>query len=186
MLILLPVNRNVFVNIGELRMALTFVLNRSNIWRYVLDMSDLIKVFCPFFWWPNAGTQEKCLFRNIIIIIYHHQYYYYCYLLSSILLLLLLLSLFWGIPLLAVLAQNFGGFSILKNTQTVFTYHPKFAPPMLHAWRLFYLFAGTLLHTLEEHIGVVRCLCLLGNRLVSGGDQKRIAVWDVKVCETSN
>ncbi|CAH3046341.1 unnamed protein product [Porites lobata] len=39
---------------------------------------------------------------------------------------------------------------------------------------------GTLLHTLEEHIGVVRCLCLLGNRLVSGGDQKRIAVWDVK------
>ena len=49
MLILLPVDRNVFVNIGELRMALTFVLNRSNIWRYVLDMSDLSKVFCPFF-----------------------------------------------------------------------------------------------------------------------------------------
>ena len=49
MLILLPVKRNVFVNIGELRMAVTFVLNRSNISRYVLNMSDLIKVFCPFF-----------------------------------------------------------------------------------------------------------------------------------------
>lgn len=167
-------------------MAVTFVLSRSNISRYVLDMSHLIKVFCPFFWWPNAGTQEKCLFRNIIIIIiiiYYHQYCYYCYLLSSI---LLLLSLFWGILLLAVLAQKFGGFSILKNTLTVFTYHSKFAPPMLHAWRLFFLFAGTLLHTLEEHIGVVRCLCLSGNRLVSGGDQKRIAVWDVKVRGTSN
>ena len=119
-------------------MAVTFVLSRSNISRYVLDMSHLIKVFCPFFWWPNAGTQEKCLFRNIIIIIiiiYYHQYCYYCYLLSSI---LLLLSLFWGILLLAVLAQKFGGFSILKNTLTVFTYHSKFAPPMLHAWRLFF------------------------------------------------
>jgi len=39
---------------------------------------------------------------------------------------------------------------------------------------------GVLLHTLEEHIGVVRCLCLSGNRLISGGDRKRIAVWDVK------
>ncbi|XP_068687964.1 F-box/WD repeat-containing protein 7-like isoform X1 [Montipora foliosa] len=39
---------------------------------------------------------------------------------------------------------------------------------------------GIMLHTLEEHIGVVRCLCLLGNRLISGGDRKRIAIWDVK------
>ncbi|PFX27958.1 F-box/WD repeat-containing protein 7 [Stylophora pistillata] len=39
---------------------------------------------------------------------------------------------------------------------------------------------GILLHTLEEHIGVVRCLCLSGNRLISGGDRKRIALWDVK------
>ena len=40
---------------------------------------------------------------------------------------------------------------------------------------------GIMLYTLEEHIGVVRCLCLLGNRLISGGDRKRIAIWDVTV-----
>jgi len=39
---------------------------------------------------------------------------------------------------------------------------------------------GVLLYILEEHVGVVRCLCLIGNRLISGGDLKRISIWDVK------
>ena len=34
---------------------------------------------------------------------------------------------------------------------------------------------------LRGHIGVVRCLCLRGDRLVSGGDRKRVVIWDIKV-----
>ncbi|KXJ26868.1 F-box/WD repeat-containing protein 7 [Exaiptasia diaphana] len=41
-------------------------------------------------------------------------------------------------------------------------------------------FEGELLHTLCEHIGIVRCLHLTNNRLVSGGDRKKIVVWDIK------
>ena len=37
------------------------------------------------------------------------------------------------------------------------------------------------LHVLEGHIGIVRCLELKRWRLVSGGDRKRIIVWNVKV-----
>jgi len=36
-------------------------------------------------------------------------------------------------------------------------------------------------HVLEGHIGNVRCLCLAGNRLISGGDRKRIIVWNAEV-----
>ena len=41
--------------------------------------------------------------------------------------------------------------------------------------------SGLLLHTLRGHMGVVRCLHLDGNRLVSGGDRKAIIVWDLAV-----
>ena len=34
---------------------------------------------------------------------------------------------------------------------------------------------------LEEHIGVVRCLSLGQFRLISGGDNKKLVVWDYKV-----
>ena len=44
-----------------------------------------------------------------------------------------------------------------------------------------YVPTGSCLHTLGEHLGLVRCLCLHGDRLVSGGDRKRINVWDVTV-----
>ncbi|KAK3750546.1 hypothetical protein QZH41_011084, partial [Actinostola sp. cb2023] len=43
-----------------------------------------------------------------------------------------------------------------------------------------YHFVGRLLHTLCEHIGIVRCLYLTEDRLVSGGDRKKIVVWDIK------
>ena len=42
-------------------------------------------------------------------------------------------------------------------------------------------YSGQCRRVLEGHIGVVRCLCLRGDRLVSGGDRKRIVVWDVEV-----
>ena len=41
--------------------------------------------------------------------------------------------------------------------------------------------AGELLHSLREHLGVVRCLHINNERLVSGGDQKKIVVWDYRV-----
>ena len=44
-----------------------------------------------------------------------------------------------------------------------------------------FAFAGVCLHVLEGHIGIVRCLQLKRWRLVSGGDRKRIIVWNVKV-----
>ena len=44
-----------------------------------------------------------------------------------------------------------------------------------------FAFAGVCLHVLEGHIGIVRCLELKRWRLVSGGDRKRIIVWNVKV-----
>ncbi|CAM9824645.1 unnamed protein product [Lampetra fluviatilis] len=39
---------------------------------------------------------------------------------------------------------------------------------------------GRCLFTLREHVGVVLCLHLLRDRLVSGGNRKKIVVWDVK------
>ncbi|XP_078726788.1 uncharacterized protein LOC144943292 isoform X2 [Lampetra fluviatilis] len=41
-------------------------------------------------------------------------------------------------------------------------------------------FQGRCLFTLREHVGVVLCLHLLRDRLVSGGNRKKIVVWDVK------
>lgn len=41
---------------------------------------------------------------------------------------------------------------------------------------------GLCLHVLEGHIGVVRCLAMKEDILVSGGDRKRLIVWDIKVC----
>ena len=46
-----------------------------------------------------------------------------------------------------------------------------------------FLHVGVCLHILDGHIGVVRCLSLRGDILVSGGDRKRIITWDVKVSE---
>lgn len=45
----------------------------------------------------------------------------------------------------------------------------------------FHIDAGLSLHILEGHIGIVRCLVLRGTRIISGGDRKRIIVWDAKV-----
>ncbi len=46
----------------------------------------------------------------------------------------------------------------------------------------YYFLEGLCKFKLDNHLGVVRCLCLTeGNRLVSGGDRKRICVWDIKV-----
>ena len=42
-------------------------------------------------------------------------------------------------------------------------------------------YQGQCQWVLEGHIGVVRCLSLHGHRLVSGGDRKRLVVWDIKV-----
>ena len=47
-------------------------------------------------------------------------------------------------------------------------------------------YSGRCQSVLEGHIGVVRCLCLRGERLVSGGDRKRVVIWDVKVCPVPN
>lgn len=40
---------------------------------------------------------------------------------------------------------------------------------------------GSCLHILDGHVGLIRCLILKGDIIVSGGDQKRIIIWDVKV-----
>ena len=89
MLILLPVKRNVFVNIGELRMAVTFVLNRSNISRYVQTCQTLLRFFVlSFDDRTQAHKRSVCseillllfiIINIIIIVIYYHQYYYYYY-----------------------------------------------------------------------------------------------------------
>nr|CAB3245449.1 F-box/WD repeat-containing protein 7-like [Phallusia mammillata] len=39
---------------------------------------------------------------------------------------------------------------------------------------------GVCLHVLKEHIGVVRCMTLRRDMLVTSGDQKKIIVWDVE------
>eukprot|EP00731_Ephydatia_muelleri_P025973 Em0018g73a len=41
-------------------------------------------------------------------------------------------------------------------------------------------YTGTCFHILMGHIGYVRCLRFRGNMLVSGGDTRRITVWDSK------
>ena len=43
------------------------------------------------------------------------------------------------------------------------------------------LITGKCLHNLEGHSGVVRCLHLNENTLVSGGDLRKLIVWDLKV-----
>ena len=40
---------------------------------------------------------------------------------------------------------------------------------------------GYCLHVLQGHIGVVRCIHLMEDRLVSAGDCKRVMVWNSKV-----
>ena len=45
---------------------------------------------------------------------------------------------------------------------------------------------GNCLHVLRGHIGVVRCLSLKGNILISGGDRKRIIVWNIKVFDSGS
>ena len=40
---------------------------------------------------------------------------------------------------------------------------------------------GEQLHVLKGHMGVVRCLHLSEDRLVSGGDRKMVIVWSTKV-----
>lgn len=37
---------------------------------------------------------------------------------------------------------------------------------------------GGIMHVMREHIGVVRCLSLSDNRLITAGDQKKVIVWD--------
>ncbi len=44
-----------------------------------------------------------------------------------------------------------------------------------------YFTPGERLNMMQEHIGVVRCLTLHGNKLITGGDRKKIVVWDAKV-----
>ncbi|XP_076804174.1 uncharacterized protein LOC143448357 [Clavelina lepadiformis] len=39
---------------------------------------------------------------------------------------------------------------------------------------------GACLHSVHEHIGVVRCIKLRRDMMISSGDQKKIIVWDVK------
>lgn len=36
---------------------------------------------------------------------------------------------------------------------------------------------------MEEHLGVVRCMHLDGDKLVTGGDAKKIIVWDYLVSD---
>ena len=40
---------------------------------------------------------------------------------------------------------------------------------------------GHCVHTLQGHIGVVRCVHLVGDRLISAGDCKKVMVWNTKV-----
>ena len=51
-------------------------------------------------------------------------------------------------------------------------------------YRQYFVIVGSCLHVMEEHIGIVRCLCLKGNILISAGDRKRINIWKVKVCNS--
>ena len=46
---------------------------------------------------------------------------------------------------------------------------------------VFMCFSGECVHVLLEHLGVVRCLHLHDDRLVSGGDRKKIVIWRWKV-----
>ncbi|KAJ8045001.1 F-box/WD repeat-containing protein 7 [Holothuria leucospilota] len=46
--------------------------------------------------------------------------------------------------------------------------------------------SGECLREMLEHIGVVRCLSLSNGRLVSGGDRKKIVVWDGKTGDLLN
>lgn len=43
-------------------------------------------------------------------------------------------------------------------------------------------FSGELLHKMTGHLGIVRFIHLDEHKLVTGGDAKRIIVWDYKVC----
>ena len=48
-------------------MAITFFFNRSNISRYLLDMSDLR--FSVLFFYNRTRAHKRCLFRNIILLL---------------------------------------------------------------------------------------------------------------------
>ena len=49
----------------------------------------------------------------------------------------------------------------------------------VHSWSI--SLVGSCLHVLQGHIGVVRCIHLMEDRLVSAGDCKRVMVWNAKV-----
>jgi len=40
---------------------------------------------------------------------------------------------------------------------------------------------GHCVHVLQGHIGVVRCVHLVGDRLISAGDCKKVMIWNTKV-----
>ena len=44
-----------------------------------------------------------------------------------------------------------------------------------------YKHTGICEHILDHHIGLVRCLSIHENRLISGGDRRRLNVWDINV-----
>ncbi|XP_062501853.1 F-box/WD repeat-containing protein 7-like [Corticium candelabrum] len=45
---------------------------------------------------------------------------------------------------------------------------------------------GLCLHELKEHLGIVRCLHLTRTRLVTGGDVRKIIIWDTERGEMCN
>lgn len=46
---------------------------------------------------------------------------------------------------------------------------------------MFTIIIGDCRYIFEGHLGVVRCLYIDDVKLISGGDQKKIIVWDYKV-----
>ncbi|XP_046338928.2 F-box/WD repeat-containing protein 7-like [Haliotis rufescens] len=46
--------------------------------------------------------------------------------------------------------------------------------------------AGELLHKQRQHLGIVRCIHLNDDRLVTGGDQKKLVVWDYRSGQVLN
>ncbi|XP_062501703.1 F-box/WD repeat-containing protein 7-like [Corticium candelabrum] len=45
---------------------------------------------------------------------------------------------------------------------------------------------GLCLHELKEHLGIVRCLHLTRTRLVTGGDVRKLIIWDTERGEMCN
>ena len=46
---------------------------------------------------------------------------------------------------------------------------------------VFSYISGAQLHRLEGHLGIVRCMYIDKDKLISGGDQKKIIIWNYKV-----